>query len=250
MIASLAMYDSPVLESAHDRYWSAIRSHLGHGPDRLDRESSAWAVWQSPDLLLSQTCGYPYRARLHGQVALVGTPDYALPGCPPGYYRSVLVARADAPGDLAAYSGKVFAYNEALSQSGWAGPMHHLQTHGVTPGAFRQTGGHSHSANAVVAGRADLAGIDSLTWELLQRQETHLTEALRVVAETTPTPGLPYITALGRDPGPISAAGRAAIKDISEADRVALHLRSFVVFPAEKYLAVPTPPPPPGLHTN
>ena len=68
MIASLPMYDMPHLRGAHDRYWTAIRDALGYGPDALTRGGDPWAEWQSPDLLLGQTCGLPYRARLHDKV--------------------------------------------------------------------------------------------------------------------------------------------------------------------------------------
>ena len=35
MIAALGMYDPPALRAANDRYWQAIRNHLGHGPTAL-----------------------------------------------------------------------------------------------------------------------------------------------------------------------------------------------------------------------
>ena len=104
-LASLPMYDRPETAAANDRYWQAIRTRLGEGPETLTRTGELWEHWLAPDLVLSQTCGYPYRARLHGQVTLVGTPDYGLDGCPPGHYRSIFVARADDPRtDLRAFA--------------------------------------------------------------------------------------------------------------------------------------------------
>jgi hypothetical protein len=102
-IASLAMYDWPEITDAHDRFWAAISARLVaagiEAPLVLTRGPSLWSCWESPDLTLGQTCGLPFRSRLHDQVTLVGTLDYGLPDAPPGYYYSELVARVDSPGD-------------------------------------------------------------------------------------------------------------------------------------------------------
>lgn len=243
MIAALGMYDHPALRAANDRYWQAIRDHLGHGPASLTRDRDVWEIWTSPDLLLSQACGYPYRARLHGTVQLVGTPDYDLPDTPPGHYHSVFVTHADHPAEtLEEFAGGVFAFNEPLSQSGWAAPTTHAAGR-VQFGTHLQTGAHAASATAVAEGRADLAAIDAVTWCILSAHDP-VAQTLRVVERTTPTPGLPYITAPGRDAATLARAIRAAIGDLGDSDRALLHLRDLVSIPAEDYLAVPTPPAP------
>ena len=249
LIASLGMYDFGPLTGANDRLWALIRDRLRadgiDAPDALTRgEGAYWQAWQSPDLLLSQTCGYPFRARLQGKVTYVGTPDFGVDGCAPGYYRSVLVARADDPrSTIADFDGARFAYNEALSQSGWAAPQTHAAKLGIRLPPALQTGGHRLSAEAVATGRADIAALDAVTYRLLA---THTPEmsALKVVGLTDPTPGLPYITALGRDPDPIHAATRDAIAALTAEDRDILGLRGLVRIPVESYLAVPNPPSP------
>ena len=244
MIASLGMYDMAPVQAANDRFWSLVRAKLGYGPDRLTRDRDLWEIWQSPDLLLAQTCGMPYRTRLHDEVALVGTPDYGLDGCPPGYYRSVLVVRADDPRQSEdAFAGARFAYNEPVSQSGWAAPMVHLRARGVQMGELVQTGAHVASAQAVADGRADLAGLDALTWALMG-DHAKVTQRLRVLASTEPTPGLPYITARNRDAQAIATALREAISELTAQDRAALYLRGLIAIPAEAYCAVATPPAP------
>lgn len=244
MIASLGMYDMPPVQAANDRYWALIAEAL-NVPVPLTRGPGAyWDAWQSPDLILSQTCGFPYRARLHDRVTLVGTPDYGLPGCAPGYYCSVFVARKDDPRDgLAAFDGARFAYNEPLSQSGWAAPQTHARGLGIHLPPTLQTGGHALSAAAVAKGRADIAALDALTWVLLQRHAPEVA-ALREVARTTPTPGLPYITARHRDPAPIFAAVAQSITALSADDRETLQVRALAAIPQAAYLAVPIPPAP------
>jgi ABC-type phosphate/phosphonate transport system substrate-binding protein len=249
MIASLGMYDLAPVQAANDRYWALIREGLVargiEAPLALTRgEGAYWPAWQSADLLLSHTCGYPYRARLHGAVTLVGTPDFGQDGCPPGHYFSVFVTRKDDPrSDLAAFRTARFAYNEPLSQSGWAAPQNHAARNGLRFAPHLQTGGHALSMQAVAEGRADFAALDSVTWTLLQRHDPQA-DMVREIARTASTPGLPYITAKGRDPEPIFAAIAEAIAALSPADRDTLLLRGVVRIPAEAYLAVPNPPAP------
>lgn len=249
MIASLGMYDFGAAQAANDRLWALIRRGLrGRGfeaPEWLTRgEHAYWDAWQSPDLVLSQTCGYPFRARLHGKVTYVGTPDYGVEGCAPGYYRSVFVVRANDPRQtLADFDGARFAYNEPLSQSGWAAPQTHAARLGLRLPPVLRTGGHRLSAKAVAEGRADIAALDAVTFELMQGLDP-VAARLRVIALTDPTPGLPYITAPGRDPAPIFDAVGEAIAALAPADRATLRLRGFVRLPVADYLAVPNPPPP------
>ncbi|MGV6805971.1 MAG: phosphate/phosphite/phosphonate ABC transporter substrate-binding protein [Ruegeria sp.] len=239
----LGMYDMPALQPANDRFWASIHAHLGEGPAHLTRDRDFWEIWQDPDLVFAQTCGMPFRTQLHGKVHLVGTPDYGLPGCPPGYYCSVFVARTDDDRPLAKLTAGVFAFNEALSHSGWASPVTHLAGLGLAPGQMTQSGGHARSAQAVADGKADYAALDALTWKLLV-EHTDISRALRPVATTAPTPALPYITALRRDPTVVASAVRNAIGDLSAEDRRTLHIRGLIDIPPDRYLAVPNPPAP------
>lgn len=248
MIASLGMYDRPETAPANDRLWTAIRKRLHEqglpAPDALTRGARAyWPAWEDPALVLSQTCGYPYRARLHARVTLIGTPDYGLPGCPPGHYRSVFVARLDDRRDLAQLAAGQLAYNEDMSQSGWAAPAHHLLELGLTPRPALRSGSHGASALAVAEGRADLAALDAVTWAMLRRHDP-VAARLREVAFTAPTPGLPLIAGPGAEGAATFAAVDRAIADLSPEDRAALHLSGLVAIPRALYLAVPTPPPP------
>lgn len=244
MIAALPMYDFPGLRAETDAFWSAIRGELGRGPAQLTRERDMWAIWGDPDLLVAQTCGLPYRARLHGGVRLVGAPDYGLPGCPPGHYNSVLILRADDPRGEADLSAAPFAFNEGLSQSGWAAPLAHMTARGLSIAPALQTGAHALSARAVAEGRADWAAIDALTWEFLTRFHPEDTSRLRVFARTLPSPALPYITGPSEDAGAIRDAIGRAIAGLPGATRAALHLRGIVALSEGDYLALPVPPAP------
>ena len=249
MIASLPMYDRPETAAANDRLWAGIRDRLRAeglpAPEALIHGASdLWPLWTSADLVLSQTCGYPYRSRLHGQVLLVGTPDYGVEGCAPGYYRSVFVARADDPRDrIDMFDRAQMAYNEALSQSGWAAPQTHAAGIGIRLLPGLRTAAHDQSAKAVAEGRADLAALDAVTWRLLQQFDP-VCRDLRVVGLTEPTPGLPLITARTHDPDILFDVLAEAIADMPAADRTLTGLQRLVRIPAAIYLSVPTPPSP------
>ena len=248
MIASLGMYDFGPAMAANDRLWALVRGALRArgiaAPDALTRgEGAYWPAWEAPELVLSQTCGYPFRARLQGRVTYVGTPDYGVEGCPPGHYNSVFVVRKDDPrAVLADFDGAPFAFNEALSQSGWAAPQTHATKLGLRLPPVVQTGGHLLSAAAVAEGRADIAALDAVTHALLQGEP--VAAHLRVIARTDPTPGLPLIAAKGADAEAIFDAVSTAIAALSDGDRATLRLKGLVRIPLADYLAVSNPPPP------
>ncbi len=241
MIAAFGMYDMPHARAANDRLWAGVRGALGYGPDDLTRDTDPWDIWQSDDLLLAQTCGMPYRTRLHQRVQLVATPDHQLPDCPPGHYFSYLIKRYDDPRDLAALAKGTMAYNEALSQSGWAAPVFHLQAQGLAPTATLQTGAHLSSISAVLDGSADFAGIDAVTLLMFGDDTPDTVARLNTFDRTAPTPALPYITAQGRDPAPLAAALDTAIAALAPQDRATLHLNGTTQISATDYLAIPIP---------
>lgn len=242
MIASLPMYDTVATAAAHDRLWALIRQALGHGPERLHRGSDLWAVWRDPALLLSQTCGLPYRAKLRGAVALVGTPDYGVPGCPPGYYCSVIVVRRhDRRRRFHDFGQARLARNDALSQSGWGALVAYAREAGADlPADVLETGSHAASARAVLDKQADLAALDAVTWAHLLRDAPAM-RGLRVLARTRPTPGLPLITAPTQDAERLFEATEKAIAALAPADRAHLFLKGLLRIPAESYLALPLP---------
>jgi ABC-type phosphate/phosphonate transport system substrate-binding protein len=249
MIASLGMYDFGPAMAANDRLWALIRDALRargkSAPDGLIRGDGAyWPAWTAPDLVLSQTCGYPYRARLHDKVTYIGTPDYGVEGCPPGYYRSVFVARKDDPRNtLPEFHGAPFAFNEDLSQSGWAGPQNHARAIGVHLPPKVPSGAHRLSARAVAEGRADIACIDMVTLSLMQEHDPVVAD-LKLLDMTVPTPGLPMIAASGTDADQMFDIVAAAIASLSEQDRATLRLRGITRISTQTYLSVPNPPPP------
>lgn len=121
--------------------------------------------------------------------------------------------------------------------------MNELRGHRISFAKHIKTGAHAASARAVAEDQADIAALDAVTWAHLQRYDP-ITQRLKVVAHTQPTPGLPLITARHRDARGIATAVRAAIRNLTETDRAALRIRGLVDIPKSAYLAVPNPPAP------
>jgi len=246
MIASLMMYMRPELDVAHARYWDLIRTELAArgvaAPVSLSNDTDEFEVWNAPDLVLSQTCGMPYRTWLHDKVTLIGTPDFGVSGCPPGYYNSAIVVRADDPrGTLAAFKDARFTYNQTFSQSGYAAAYAQTKPLGFWFENRTQSHGHLNSARAVAEGHADIAALDAVSWRLIERYEP-FAENLKVLEWTAPTPGLPYIAALGVDQNVTFEAVSAAIAALNDADRDALGIKKLVAIPEAAYLAIENPP--------
>ena len=172
-VAALPMYDWPEIAGATDALWAAIRGRLRAegvaAPERLTRGRGLAEVWTDPGLVLGQTCGLPLVERLGGRVAVVGALDYGLPGCAPGWYRSVVVARRD--------EGRARARGVPRRDAG--GQRDRIRSRGggrsstmrrrwpragASSGAVVVTGAHADSVRAVAAGTADLAAIDMVSW--------------------------------------------------------------------------------------
>ena len=250
-IASLPMYDLPALRQATDDWWAGLAwaltaAGLEGVPKRLDRGLDQDRVWRHPDLLLSQTCGYPLTHALSGQVRLVATPAYDVEGCDGARYRSAFVVRDGDPAEgLCDLRGRRVAVNSRASQSGYNCLRHALALLAERGPLFAEvvvSGGHGASLAALRDKRADLAAIDGVTYALTARSEPAAVAGLRVLAWSAAAPGLPYITRadIGEDElaalrqGLLAAAAEPALA----AARRALALTGFEVLPLEAYAAI------------
>ncbi len=245
MIATLSMYDWPAQSAFWDRLWDQLKTTLREqeiaAPEHLTRGGRLWDHWKSPHLVLGQTCGMPYRTRLHGQVALVGALDHGLAGAPAGYYYSNLVVHRESAGQFADFAERTLAYNGLDSESGWAAAQNTAEDHGFRFSRKLHTGSHHNSAIAVADGRADIAAIDAETWRLVQAHMPDVAGSLRIVTTSEPTPGLPLIAARNHDAARIADAVESALTRTPPEVLDRLHIRGFVRTPASAYLAVRTP---------
>jgi ABC-type phosphate/phosphonate transport system substrate-binding protein len=244
-LAALPMYDWPELTGATDGLWAALRDALRAegvaAPEALSRDLPLVDGWTDPGLVLGQTCGLPLVRELAGRVAVVGALDYAVPGCPPGWYRSAVVVRAgDARTTLADFRGARLAVNGTDSQSGWGSILHHaapLARGGRFAGEIVVSGAHAESVRMVAGGAADFAAIDFVSWGYARRFRPEAA-GLRVLMLTDPTPGLPLIAAAGTDVPRHRRAVRAALAGLDGTVRQALGIAGFAELGAADYRVV------------
>src|SRR5205823_5053207 len=143
-------------------WWAGLAKHLGGGPGLTRREDFA-ALWSDPQLLFSQTCGYPLTHAFKGKLKLVATPHYAADGCDGPSYCSIIFAREALP--LAALRGATAAVNSPDSMSGMLAlqlVFAPLAEDGIFFGDVAETGSHLASLAAVRDGLADVCAIDAV----------------------------------------------------------------------------------------
>lgn len=246
-IASLGMYDHPAQHAANDRLWSEIARRLDArgvcAPERLERSRSVEAIWRAPDLLFAQTCGYPLVSDPELALRVIGVPVYDAPGCGGGAHVSHIVVRDDDPAvTLDGFRGRRAAINAPGSNSGYnlfRATVAPLARDGRFFGAVIETGSHRGSVDAVRAGRADIAAIDAVTFAALCRYEPEATAGLRILANTAPSPTLPFVTARSTDGATVAALRIAlaeAVGDPALAEvRAALFLAGVLPGGADRY---------------
>jgi ABC-type phosphate/phosphonate transport system substrate-binding protein len=251
-IASLPMYN---VTPQHGMLWRSFledcmsalaRSGAASGVTIVDApEGELISHWRHEDLLLSQTCGFPYRMLgLANEVQLIATPVFEAEGCDGPRYRSALVV-SNAAWDRGATSldacrGLRAACNSADSHSGMNALRHAVAPH-ASDGRFfasvRWTGSHAGTLRALANGEADIGAIDCVTLALLRDARPDALKDVRTIGMTASAPGLPLIAsrALGE---PQAEMLRAALDAAHTADpersRV-LRLRGFARLTSEAY---------------
>jgi ABC-type phosphate/phosphonate transport system substrate-binding protein len=224
----------PRVREAQEQWLTRVLEILS--ATRLDAQAlDLKQLWLSPQLLLTQTCGYPLMKILRGQVQVVGRPVYQLPHSAGGNHCSLIVARADDPRQrLEDFRGSHGLLNAQDSNSGmnlFRHTLAPLQRDGQFFAQVSLTGGHRNSLVAIKAGEGDLAAIDSVTFDYLARDRSEEIAGVKVIARTASGPCLPYVTRIGADAQAIREAMNQALKDLPE---VAAVLAIAEVLPASE----------------
>lgn len=216
--AELLMYVAPAQVREANEQWLTRILELLQATLRDAGGMELLELFRSPDLLLTQTCGYPLLTQLQGQVQVVGRPRYEWPDSSAGRHCSVIVGRETDPRvELVDFKGSRGVINDRHSNSGMNLFRHRLtplQQDGRFFASVATSGAHQQSLRWVREGWADLASIDSVTFAYLARYAPAEVAGLRIVARTAISPNLPYITAL--------SAGSAGAERIREAMNLAL----------------------------
>jgi ABC-type phosphate/phosphonate transport system substrate-binding protein len=223
-IAILPMYDFPWTAAANDALWASLFARLTaagvRAPTKLTRDGDLGAQWRHAELVFGQTCGYPYATGLKDSVTLIATPEYSFSGCEGAWHRSFIIRRVnDSRRKLSEFRGAIAALNAHDSNTGMN--LFRAMIASVAGGApfFRAivvTGSHEASVAAVAESRADLASIDCVSFALLRRGRPELIERVAIVAESVPSPSLPFIAATSLGPSTIDAVREALFATLAD----------------------------------
>ncbi len=143
-------------------------------------------------------CGYPY-VRYQAQMRLLAVPLYQ--GQP--NYRAYLIRTRLAAGEQSVIRewsdlrGKVFAYSDPLSNSGWLVAQGQFAASGISPRHLKRAffaHGHRNVAEAVAARLAAAGSIDGYVWETM-RQQGMAAAAQTEVIWKSPAHGFPPLVA-------------------------------------------------------
>ena len=247
-VAGLPMYDLPELRPATDAWWAGLaralrREGIVDVPDRLTREQFSTAIWQRPDLLLSQICGYDIVDKWRERLTYIATPCYTAPGCQGFQYSSLIVVPANAPGwTLEDLRGSRCAINGYASHSG-CNTLRATFAPLARDGRFFRSvvvsGSHVMSVDTLERGEADVAAIDCITYALLVRHRPRVAENIRVVARTVAAAVGPYITRGGMPDDFIARLRGGLAQAMHDPDlataRAELFLGGFEVVTGEDY---------------
>lgn len=125
------------------------------------------------------------------------------------YYSIIITPKSSDATSLASLRGKVFAFADPKSNTGFLVPSFMLADMGETPQSFFKetffTYGHDMSIEHVATGRADGAAVDSLIWDYENATDPIHTSKTKIVSKSAPyatppvvaRPGLPDDLVLG-----------------------------------------------------
>ncbi|MEZ5871717.1 MAG: PhnD/SsuA/transferrin family substrate-binding protein [Nitratireductor sp.] len=250
--AALQMYDLPEVSKAWDRFWAVIRNGLVQRGIRCEQELRRpfdyHQPWSDPQLILGQTCGWPFVSGVRQDNTVLGVFDFGLDTPLPGDYYSFFIVSPELAGisaaDLLANPHITIAVNSLRSQSGYRvlGELAD-QPLILTKNRHFDSGGHRASLRAVAAGEAQLAAIDGVTWKLLTRHDPAV-EKVAILGRSRPAPALPLIcsNAHSGHSGLLQEIVADAVSTMDADDRHALMLRGFIPATASRYDELLLPP--------
>ncbi len=235
MIATLPMYDWPEVRPATDAWWNGIARHLKVDPP-LARGSDYVLAWRDPQLLFSQTCGYPLTHEFRRTLKYVATPHYSVDGCNQANYCSMILAREQVkPENL---KGSVAAVNSPDSMSGMLALKIVFAPLAGNGKFFRQslhTGSHIASMRAVRDGKADVCAIDAVCVAMAKRYRPDYLEGLVEIARSPEVPSLPFVTRAGNVEELRAALQRAFADETLQEVREKLFLSGQTILPENAY---------------
>jgi ABC-type phosphate/phosphonate transport system substrate-binding protein len=224
--ASLPMYNFPGMRQANAAFWSALcdlcRAKGLETPDSLSVERPAVPDDIEDEVLFTQVCGWPLQTIFKGRHQLLARPCYDAAGCTGSTHSAFILVPQDSQArTLHNLRGKRFALNTVHSNSGMNLPRRMIADLAKGQPFFGEvidTGGHGASLRLLIAGGADCASVDCLTVAFAQDYQPELMAGLRILAQTPPSPAIPFVTSAKSDSKTIAIL-RECLFELSEDPR-------------------------------
>ena len=191
--------------------------------------------WESDSTYLSQSCGLPFVEQLHRVADVIGTIRWTGISDARGWYRTVIVVRADHPArTIEQLEGARPVISNTQSLSGWCSLGWALAQVTDSPDfvqPFRIGERHTGSLQLLQDNEADVASIDPATFSILSRHRADLTRDLRIIGHGPLVPATPLHVSKSRHASldDVRGAVKRAFSDSSLDDvRAAVGIDSFV----------------------
>jgi ABC-type phosphate/phosphonate transport system substrate-binding protein len=246
--ASLPMYNLPEMRAVNTRFWEALRGLLVEAglrdpPENLRFDQPPVPERIGPEVLFSQTCGYPLETIFAGHAIRLGTPCYAVPGCDGPTHCGLFIVPAGSPArELCDLRGGVFLFNNCHSNSGMNLPRRALAEIADGRPFFAnvvETGSHPGNLDRIARAEADATAVDNVTYAFWSHYRPEAVTRVRVLAQTPPSPAIPFVTS-SATPSETIQILRTALRTIvhgarCEAARAGLLLTDIVDVPDAAY---------------
>lgn len=199
----------------YDRWAAYLHEHVGRPIQFVQTRSyrEIMHLLEAGELDFAWICGYPFvQKRDPDFLELLAVPVFE--GAP--LYRSyVIVHRDSSIASLADLEGRVFAFSDPDSNSGYLVPQAMLARMGHRPESFFRlsffTYSHAETIEAVAEGLAEGGAVDSYVWEYLHKSRPDLTARTRVIVRSERFGFPPLVARLGLDPELRDRMARALI---------------------------------------
>ena len=190
-----------------DQWSQYLERKMGRKVELVLRKSyrEVMDLLESGNIDFAWICGFPYiQSREPESIQLLTVPVYR--GAP-RYHSYIIVPESSPHQNFSDLQGKIFAFSDPDSNSGFLYPLSLMVARDETPESFfRQTFftfNHAETVQAVSERFADGGAVDSYIWEYLAVFKPEITEKTRIINKS-PSFGFPPIVArLGANPNTV-----------------------------------------------
>ncbi|MBI5814857.1 MAG: phosphate/phosphite/phosphonate ABC transporter substrate-binding protein [Nitrospinae bacterium] len=189
--------------ATHKKLIHIIEKRLNIPVETIYRKSyqEMSSLLESGGVDVAFVCGLPYVLD-HEKFGLELLAAPVFNGKP--YYQSLLIVHKDSKAaSLEDLRGKIFAFSDPMSNSGFLVPVYNLSRIKETPESFFKTRfftySHSSSIEAVASHLADAANVDSYVWEWVGKIHPELISQTKIIQKSDFMPFTPFVIRPGLD---------------------------------------------------